>query len=185
MFEMVFNRKWESAHRFIAGENASTLCSQPHGHSWSVEVRLVSKQPVQLNKNSNTIVLFQKAKKRWHDFIDNSVDHCFMFNHKDPMLDFMKKENPTGRHMVFPGDPTTEIISVAFKAKIEAILESEALPLLCSSIRIQETQTNAITFSGNTREVLNLPGDHLQYWWNRPDMSYNDLDRFETGYTLE
>jgi 6-pyruvoyltetrahydropterin/6-carboxytetrahydropterin synthase len=182
MFEMVFTRKWESAHRFIAGENASTLCSQPHGHTWQVEARLVTKSPVVLDANTNTVVLFQKAKQRWHQFIDNSVDHSFMFNHQDPLLSFMLKENPQGRHMVFPGDPTTEMIAVAFKAKLESTLKDENLPLTCSSLRIQETQTNAIVFSGLSEEVLKLPGDPLHFWWNRADMTFNDLGRFQNGY---
>ncbi len=184
MFEMVFTRKWESAHRFIEGENANTLCSQPHGHTWNVEVRLTTQTPVSLNTETNTIVLFGKVKKRWHEFIDTCVDHSFMFNHRDPLLEFMKKENPLGRHFVFPGDPTTEIIAVTFKAKIEALLQDEGLPLNCASIRVQETQTNAVIFSGNPAEVLNLPGPKSQYWWHRADMSFNDLETCLAGYKL-
>jgi 6-pyruvoyltetrahydropterin/6-carboxytetrahydropterin synthase len=180
MFELVFNRKWEAAHRFIEGENKQVPCSQPHGHTWEVNVALSPITLVILNKTTNTIVLFEKVKKRWHAFIDTSFDHGFFFNHRDPMLEFILKENPQGRHIAIPGDPTTEIISVLMKSKLESFLKADALPLKCTRVQVIETRTNSVTFTGAPSEVLQMPNGN--YWWNRADNTTHDLESLPNGY---
>ncbi len=46
---------------------------------------------------------------------------------------------------------------------------------MCAEIRIDETPTNIVTFSGDPRAVL--PSLSLtRPWWTRPDMSINDLE---------
>ncbi len=171
MLEMKFKRKFEAAHRFIEGENAGTVCSQPHGHTWFVTVTLGYKTPHTLNHSTNTLIPFETAKKKWHQWIDHHVDHSFMYNAKDPLLEFMKKDNPTGRHLVFQGDPTTEMVAVSFCSKFQAYLSEIHSDLVCTGILIEETQTNSILFSGNPQEHL-PKGNH---WWNRPDFAINDL----------
>lgn len=169
--EMRFRRKFEAAHRFVAGENAGTLCSQPHGHTWFVTVTLGYRTPKNLNGFTNTLLPFEVAKKKWHEWIDKHVDHCFMYNSQDPLLEFMLKENPKGRHLVVQGDPTTEVIAATFKSKFQTFLNEIDTNLVCTNIIIDETQTNSISFSGN-------PAEHLPsgtFWWNRADFSTNDL----------
>lgn len=173
--EIEFKRKWEAAHRLIEGENRKTTCVQPHGHTWWVSVCLSSKQPRLLNHSTNTLILFEKAKKNWHEWIDNHVDHSFMYNAKDPLLNFMLKDNPEGRHLVLPGDPTTEMIAVSFMAKFSSFLHEADPDLYCTSISINETLTNTVRFSGNPHEHLPISKDPLAHWWNRADMSINDL----------
>lgn len=165
--EVTFSRKWEGGHRFF--EDKESLCYQPHGHSWKVAVTL--KYPeFKLNNSSNKIVPFYILKSQWHNWIDNCIDHSFIYNHRDPLLEFMMKDSPKGRHVVVPGDPTTEIIAVSFKAKCEAFLKNENSNFTCESILIQETITNKITFSEDPQ--LHLPKGN--FWWNRPDMSTRD-----------
>jgi 6-pyruvoyltetrahydropterin/6-carboxytetrahydropterin synthase len=103
------------------------------------------------------------------------VDHSFKLNAKDPMLAFIRQDNPEGRLLVTPGDPTTEILSVLFKAKLEAFLKESQLGLYCKSVRIDETATNSIIFSGHTHHYLPEDPTSLSYWWNRSDFSTHDL----------
>src|SRR5690606_333773 len=102
MMVMKFQRKWEGAHRLIEGRNANTKCSQPHGHTWNVIVTLALRIPAPLNGADNVMVPFERAKTTWHKWIDEHVDHSFFFNHRDPLLEFMLKANPGGRHVVMP-----------------------------------------------------------------------------------
>ncbi len=170
--KMIFRRKFEAAHRFIEGENANSLCSQPHGHTWSVEVEIEAKNPKPLDGKENMISAFEKVKKHWHKWIDNSVDHAFFYNHRDPLLEFMRKENPQGRHLVVAGDPTTEVLCAAFKAKLESILKQYNPDLICSKFTLHETQTNSISLSGDPKEHLPQGKD---FWWIRADSSISDF----------
>lgn len=173
--EIQFRRKWEGAHRLIEGENCNTKCIQPHGHTWRVEVTIASKIPCTLNQSTNLLILFERAKKKWHEWIDNHVDHSFMYNSKDPLLKFMLEQNPGGRHLVVYGDPTAEMVAVSFMAKFSNFLKEVDSNLYCKSISIHETQTNTVSFSGNPQEHL-PQSTHLEdFWWNRSDMSINDL----------
>lgn len=176
MLEIQFKRKFEAAHRFIEGENKGTVCSQPHGHTWFVTVTLTSKKPRTLNLSTNTLIPFEKAKKKWHQWIDNHVDHCFMFNEKDHLLEFMLKDNPNGRHLVTPGDPTTEMVAITFMSKFNQFLNEVDPDLYCTSIVIDETQTNTIRFSGNPQEHLPQSQNPKEFWWNRSDFSISDLN---------
>ncbi len=175
MLEIQFRRKFEAAHRFIEGENRSSICHQPHGHTWFVTVTLASKEPKTLNLSTNTLVPFKKAKQKWHDWIDNHVDHSFMFNEKDHLLEFMLKDNPNGRHLVMPGDPTTEMVAMTFMSKFNQFLYEVDPNLYCTSIVIDETQTNTVRFNGNPQEHLPQSQNPNDFWWNRADLSINNL----------
>lgn len=172
MMEFKFFRKWEAAHRLIEGVNQNTLCSQPHGHTWSVEVILRKKSFKQLNGIDNVMVPFQKAKSRWHQWIDEHLDHAMIMNEKDPLIEFLKKENPVGRVVITPGDPTTEMLALLMKSKLEQFLIAEGDELYCEKIILHETQTNSVIFEGSTREYFpaNAVG-RANAWWLRPDFS--------------
>ncbi len=167
--EIEFQRKWEGAHRFI--EDTSELCRQPHGHTWRVSVTLSCPTGFKLDQKSNVLASFSEMKSNWHNWIDHAVDHSFMYNHKDPLFEFMMSTNPKGRHVIMPGDPTTEMVAVTFKAKCEAFLKTSNLNLKCTSIKIQETETNAIVFSEDPQTHLPQGSD---FWWNRADLSTRD-----------
>ena len=185
MFEMIFRRKWEAAHRFIEEENRTTLCTQPHGHTWRVEVRLVSPTPRLMDGKSNTVELFHTVKEKWHSFIDQTLDHAFMVNHHDSLLPVLRKENPNGRFVVTPGDPTTEMLAALFKSKLDAVLASTGKNLVCSDLTIHETETNSIRFLGNPKEVLPLISNLKNPWWTRADLTGHDLETTSEGYIYE
>jgi 6-pyruvoyltetrahydropterin/6-carboxytetrahydropterin synthase len=172
--EIVFRRKWEAAHRFVEDSNRASKCAQPHGHTWWIEVTL-AKEVSELSKDANILVTFETAKKQWHTWIDEHVDHCLKLNSKDPLVDFIRNDNPKGRLLITPGDPTTEILTVIFKAKLEAFLKADGLGLYCKSVKIDETQTNSIVFSGASAPYLPIDPTGSAYWWNRADFTTNDF----------
>src|SRR5690606_12780320 len=75
--EILFKRKWEAAHRFI--ENGSTICAQPHGHTWHVEVTASIPNSFKLDLSSNVYAPFSDLKSKWNSWIDDHVDHSFMY----------------------------------------------------------------------------------------------------------
>ncbi|MCB0394974.1 MAG: 6-carboxytetrahydropterin synthase [Bdellovibrionales bacterium] len=158
----------------IEGENAKTICKQPHGHTWNVRVFIEPESSIVLDQKENTVALFAKIKKDWHEFIDNHIDHSFLFNSRDGLLEYMKKDNPCGRHVCTPGDPTTEMLSVLLKAKLSAFLNASGLQLKVIRLELYETQTNGVICEGDPQ--IHLPKDTSgKHWWNRPDMSTNDF----------
>lgn len=172
-FNLIFERRFSMAHRLISGY--SEKCSVPHGHNEYVKVYLAADEEKNLDHNINMIQLFETAKKKWHFFIDNHIDHAFQLSDKDPMIDFFEKQEPhkKNRIIITPGDPTTEMMCCCLMAKLQTFLESEKTNLSCVKIELLETPTNRVSLEGKYSYQKNLPdGD---YWWNRNDFSINDL----------
>lgn len=119
---------------------------------------------------------FEQAKSIWHGWIDNHVDHSFHLSANDPLLAWFTDREPhrLGRMLVTPGDPTTEILTVCMMAKLGAFLAADGGRLLCTSIPIEETPTNTVTFAGCPADYLPLTAQAAS-WWTRPDLSINDL----------
>lgn len=172
-FNLIFERRFSMAHRLISG--SSEKCSVPHGHNEYVKVFLSANENKNLDQNVNMIQLFEKAKEKWHFFIDNHIDHAFQVSDKDPLISFFKENEPKtyDRLVVTPGDPTTEIMCCCLMSKIQTFLENEKTNLSCVKIELLETPTNMVSLQGKYSYRSDLPdGD---YWWNRNDYSINDL----------
>ncbi|WP_142847496.1 6-carboxytetrahydropterin synthase [Telmatospirillum sp. J64-1] len=174
MFSLVFSRRYAMAHRLLSGN--SVKCAVPHGHNETVTVRLQAVAPERLDGHANMVESFEKAKKTWHRWIDDAVDHTFQLSETDPLLAVFTQTEPhlLPRLLVTPGDPTTEILAACFMSKINAFLAAEGGRLRCVELRIEETPTNTVIFEGDPADVLPLSagGDR---WWLRADMSINDL----------
>ena len=168
--EIILSRKWEAAHRFYDSCNSKSLCALPHGHTWNLKVYLKAPAEFRLDKSSNMLESFESLKRHWHSFVDHSLDHSFKLNHKDPFIELLLKENPEARLIVCPGDPTTELLSVLLKAKITAILKEQKSKLVCRKVLIQETQTNAVSFSGAPEDHFPL-SEYGNAWWNQANPS--------------
>lgn len=174
--EMIFRRKFEAAHRLIQGVNANTLCSQPHGHTWEVMVGLEHRTMKTLDGAENVLIPFAKAKGDWHRFVDGSLDHACFLGSQDPLVQFLRENNPGGRLLVTEGDPTTEILACLWMLKLTAILKSAAPELKAKWLHVQETQTNAIRITSDEAEQwLSNRSDKGPKWWARADMSTNDI----------
>ena len=81
-----------------------------------------------------------------------------------------------------PGDPTTELLAALFMAKIGTFLASDGDRLRCVEIKIEETPTNTVIFTGDPSRFLPLRGGTPDRapWWRRSDMDINELDRLVT-----
>jgi 6-pyruvoyltetrahydropterin/6-carboxytetrahydropterin synthase len=167
MLELHFTRRFSMGHRLIAGE--AETCALPHGHNEFVSVRLRAAHPAPLDGETNMLVPFERAKARWHRFVDQRLDHALQLSARDPLLAWFRQAEPSRaeRIVVTPGDPTTELMACLLMAKLNAILLDDGGILRCTEIRLEETPTNTVTFAGDPLDML-PSGDG---WWRRPDMS--------------
>ncbi|MCQ4158791.1 6-carboxytetrahydropterin synthase [Roseomonas sp. GC11] len=180
MFSLVFSRRYAMAHRLIAG--LSEKCAIPHGHNETVTVTLRARAPAPLDGGANMVEPFERAKSTWHRWIDGHVDHSLHLSADDPLLDWFAAREPhrLPRILVTPGDPTTEILALCMMAKLNALLAAEGGRLTCAAIRIEETPTNTVRFEGDPLAFLPRPAPRRP-WWQRADMSINDLALAEAG----
>lgn len=154
-------------------------CYVPHGHNEFVTVHLVSNDDDRLDGISNMSNQFETLKKTWHGWIDNAVDHTMQLSSSDPLLQYFKDNEPENlpRLMITPGDPTTEVLAACFFSKINAFLKDEGINMKCIRVDVEETPTNTVTFKGDPDVAISL-GEYVgpdTPWWQRADMSINDL----------
>lgn len=174
MFDLVFSRRYSMAHRLIAG--LSEKCAVPHGHNELVTITLQPVCPSRLDGHANMVESFERAKATWHRWIDNQVDHALQLSHVDPLLDWFRLSEPhrLSRILVTPGDPTTEMLACCFMAKLNSFLSADGGRLTCVTVRVEETPTNAVMFTGDPAAALPIPAD-ANPWWLRSDPDINDL----------
>ena len=174
-FELVFERRFSMAHRLISG--SSEKCSIPHGHNEYIKIFLRHKQDdIVLDQNINMIQVFEKAKKKWHQFIDNHLDHGFQLNHNDPLIDYFKTQEPqkVNKLIITQGDPTTEMLCACLMSKLQVFLDEDKTQLVCNTVELQETPTNMVILKGDYAYRKHLKAGK-EYWWNRADFLTNDL----------
>lgn len=151
----------------------------PHGHNEFVKVYLISEGDDRLDGVSNMSNQFETLKKTWHNWIDNAVDHSMQLTSKDPMLDYFKNHEPQNlKHLLItPGDPTTEVLTACFFAKINAFMKNDGLNMRCIKVEVEETPTNTVIFHGDPEKAISMEDYQVidTPWWQRPDMSINDL----------
>ncbi|MBS0995302.1 MAG: 6-carboxytetrahydropterin synthase [Gluconobacter cerinus] len=174
--ELVFTRRFCMGHRLITG--TSEKCAVPHGHNEYVKVTLRPVEEKRLDGHQNMILPFAEAKTRWHDFVDNSLDHALQLSEQDPLLAWFRDHEPerARRIVVTPGDPTTEVMTALLLAKLTAILADQGGKLRVHEIELEETPTNTVKLSGDPSFYLPQVKRAAQAcWWNRADMSISDL----------
>jgi 6-pyruvoyltetrahydropterin/6-carboxytetrahydropterin synthase len=184
LFSLVFTRRYSMAHRLIS--DRSSKCAILHGHNEIVTARIAATAPERLDGRGNMVAPFETAKRRWHAWIDDCVDHALQLSHDDPLIGYFREAEPDklDRLLVMPGDPTTELLAACFMAKLNAFLAGDGDRLRCVELKIEETPTNAVIFTGDPADVLPEPGGQNQKpWWRRPDMSINDLAFGKTGWS--
>ncbi len=171
MLELQFTRRFSMGHRLIAG--GAEACALPHGHNEFVTVRLRPARPAPLDGTTNMLVSFERAKARWHRYVDERLDHALQLGETDPLLAWFRDHEPAraARIVVTPGDPTTELMACLLMAKLDAILADDGGLLRCAEIALEETPTNTVRFAGDPLELLPAPRTAAACWWRRPDMS--------------
>jgi 6-pyruvoyltetrahydropterin/6-carboxytetrahydropterin synthase len=172
-FSLEFTRRYCMAHRLLAG--IAPKCAFPHGHNEYVRVKLAPRDTLPLDGVGNMVEEFGAAKRMWHQWIDDAVDHSFQLSERDPLVEYFLEQEPAAipRLLITPGDPTTECLAACFFEKLTAFLREQNSLLECKSIKISETPTNAVTLDATSASVL--PAMPYVPWWRRADMTINDL----------
>ncbi|MDI6651407.1 6-carboxytetrahydropterin synthase [Gluconobacter japonicus] len=174
--ELVFTRRFCMGHRLITG--SSEKCAIPHGHNEYVKVTLRPVEETRLDGHQNMILPFADAKTRWHDFVDNSLDHALQLSEHDPLLSWFREHEPerARRIVVTPGDPTTEVMAALLLAKLTAILADQGTSLRVHALELEETPTNTVRLTGDPAFYLpKVSRAPQECWWNRADMSISDV----------
>lgn len=169
--ELKFRYRFEAAHRLSLSPESS--CATPHGHTWYASLHLKSKQ-AQLNSQS-MLVEFAELKTFWKKTITETFDHSYLCHHKDPIIEALLVAHKDSRIIPFPGDPTTELISILLFHKAKLGLENSPYKDLVqvSAITIEETPTNSLTCDSSFYLETFPHYKEFNGWWN----SINPNDR--------
>ena len=162
--QIEFEYRFEAAHRFLKSE--SVPCMTPHGHTWYATMGLAFKGS-NLSSSQMTVE-FTQLKKSWKTLIQETFDHSYMHNINDPVVEVLSGGEHSPRLMPFPGDPTTEMISLFMFNKMTRIIESSpwAQKVVVNFIKLEETPTNSIVC---TRDFYNQEMGAFssgKSWWN-------------------
>jgi 6-pyruvoyltetrahydropterin/6-carboxytetrahydropterin synthase len=173
MASLEFTRRYAMAHRLLATK--SPKCAIPHGHNEFVTVRL---DPVAkfAFTDTNSAAPFEAVKRRWHDWIDNQVDHTLHLAETDPLIGYFREHElkQLAQIMTFQGDPTTEALAACFFLKASAFLDDDGLPFTVREVRVEETPTNTVVVSRDNFDSSTC-GLRATAWPYRADMSINDF----------
>ena len=173
MAALEFTRRYAMAHRLLATK--SPKCAIPHGHNEYVTVRLEPFAPFRFG-DANSIAPFEEVKRRWHQWIDEHVDHTLHLGETDPLIAFFREHEPQrlAQIMTFQGDPTTEALAACFWLKLQAFITDDRLPFNVREVRIEETPTNTVVVTAHTFKPSDS-GLRTGAWPFRADMSINDF----------
>lgn len=173
MGALQFTRRYAMAHRLLATK--SPKCAIPHGHNEFVTVRLDPTTHFKFS-DTNCAAPFEQVKRRWHQWIDECVDHTLHLGETDPMIAYFREREPArlSQVMTFQGDPTTEALAACFFLKLSAFVAGDGLPFTVREIRIEETPTNTVIASRETFDPAAC-GLRAGAWPMRADMSINDF----------
>lgn len=173
MASLEFTRRYAMAHRLLATQ--SPKCAIPHGHNEFVTVRLEPQTRFRFG-GANSVAPFEQVKQRWHQWIDEHVDHALHLDETDPLLDFFREREPhrLSQIMTFQGDPTTEALAACFWLKLSAFIADDKLPFILREVRIEETPTNTVIVTPASYDPATC-GLRANTWPWRADMSINDF----------
>ena len=173
MAALEFTRRYAMAHRLLATK--SPKCAIPHGHNEFVTVRLDPLAQFRFSA-ANSAAPFELVKRRWHQWIDEHVDHALHLGEADPLIDFFREREPARlpQIMTFQGDPTTEALAACFWLKLSAFVADDKLPFSVREVRVEETPTNTVVLTRDQFDPATC-GLRAGAWPWRADMSINDF----------
>ena len=168
-----FRYRFEAAHRFL--KSSSIPCMTPHGHTWFATLNLKFKGAAL--DNSQMTVEFSKLKKSWKELIQETFDHSYMHNINDPVVEVLSSEKNKARLIPFPGDPTTEMISLFMFQKMETVINNSDFKekVEVTSIKLEETPTNSIICDRAFYTDQIGPYLNSQSWWNKTEIQSRDF----------
>lgn len=130
MYKIITKIQYEYAHRLIYHQGK---CRNVHGHSGEAIIELGSNT---LNENS-FVMDFSDIKAPLKKWINESWDHAFLANEKDPLLPAIQAEGL--KIFTFPQEPTAEVMAKSlFEQVLSLNLPQGVVPL---GVTIRETCT--------------------------------------------
>lgn len=173
MAALEFTRRYAMAHRLLKTD--SPKCAIPHGHNELVTVRLDPLEQFRFG-GANSAAPFEQVKRRWHQWVDDHVDHTLHLGEDDPLIAYFQSHEPARlkQVMTFQGDPTTEALAACFWLKLSAFIAADGLPFAVREVRIEETPTNTVLVTKDNFDPAHC-GLRTGAWPRRADMSSNDF----------
>jgi 6-pyruvoyltetrahydropterin/6-carboxytetrahydropterin synthase len=111
-------------------------CRHPHGHNGVLEIEIDSAALDKLGM----VVDFGEIKKRVQTWVDAELDHNFLLNEKDPLVELFKKQGE--RFYLMKGNPTAEAI-----AKL-VFDYAKSQKLAVKEVRLWETENSYAAYRG-------------------------------------
>lgn len=110
-------------------------CRHPHGHNGTLEIDIDSAKLDRLGM----VVDFEEIKRRVQTWVDAELDHNFLLNKRDPLVELFKKSGE--RHLAMEGNPTAEAI-----AKL-VFDYAKAQKLAVREVRLWETERSYAAYA--------------------------------------
>ena len=163
-FIVSFNRKFETAHRFINSCKGS--CQSIHGHSWNLtfSFKFHANEAFEecMSSKEGFICEYIHLKKQFSDFLEDIMDHSICLNVNDPIIETLNK-NDSDRIVLFHNDPTTEMIAICLLKKLWVIVDelkkhhSGIGKIRGLEIYLKETLVNSVSVSGFPDPLYGFP----------------------------
>lgn len=160
MLTLSFRYRFEAGHRLCLSQESR--CTTPHGHSWHATVHLEA----QAIGTDGKVEDFDRLKHPWKTFLQETVDHSFLYHHQDPILEGFQEHIPEMRGLPCPSDPTTENVAKLFYEKAVALYARAFPSLRVHSVTVEETVVNHVTYSPSKEDC---EPSAFTGWWRSDD----------------
>lgn len=126
----------DAGHRLLKHESK---CKNLHGHRYAFEVTVGAEALDGVGR----VIDFGAIKQHLGLWLDDNLDHAFIVQESDPLLDWLILHEQ--KHFVVPVPPTAENLSELVHS--EAVRLLEPLGIVVLNVRCWETPTSYADFS--------------------------------------
>ena len=139
--------EWDMGHRV---PNHKSLCKNPHGHRYRLEV--VVSGPVINQKGSSQqgmILDFDSLKGIVTKEVISKLDHSFMYWKEDKVIDAFAQLNSDLRMLRVPFIPTAECIVQYIASQLSGIIPNKIEGIKLKSLVLYETPTSKVLWESS------------------------------------
>lgn len=135
--------EWDMGHRV---PNHDSACKNLHGHRYKVEISLEGDiSTISWDPHEGMVMDFGHIKKIACGWIDEHLDHAYMYQHSDPIGELAKRMDMKVVAVDFV--PTAEHIAAYLFHQLEPLLtDYYGHTLRLASITLYETPKNFVTY---------------------------------------
>ncbi len=128
--------EFDAGHRLVGHESK---CANLHGHRYAAEVSIKLLGDADLDAVGR-VVDFSVVKAVFGKWIDDILDHAFIVNEADPLLEVIKA---SGKHVVVGCEPTAENLATWMLNVAAQLLDDDRIRVI--KLRLWETPTSSAT----------------------------------------